>query len=138
MADSTTPDTDSISNKWPEETIEIPSNPEDDADAEKFDAAPPMEMLTPVDGAKVDPRALKGSFFFMDVFPSMRSDARDRPSALGWFSALAYDPEYTGKETPSQTIERYKKTPPYIETQVYSEQNTATMADIRGTHATIG
>jgi hypothetical protein len=141
MADNTAPDTDSIGNNWPEESIEIPSNPADDSDAEKFGAAPQMQMLTPIDNrvkVKADPRTLPGSFFFMDVFPSKRADARGQPSALGPFNALAYDPDYTGKETPAQITERYKRAPPYIETLTDTEQSTSTMADIRGTRGTIG
>lgn len=107
MADNTTPNTNSIGNNWPEESIEIPSNPEDDSDAEKFGAAPQMQMLTPVgDGVKVkaDPRTLPGSFFFMDVFP-----ARE-PTQEG--SLLLWDHSTPSPTTPTIQAKRHRPRSP--------------------------
>lgn len=124
---------------WPDDSFEIPSNPEGDDVTKGFGAPPSMDMLTPIaGGTKVDPRTLKGSFFFMDVYPSKRSDAKGLPSALGSFNALAYDPLWTGREKPEELVERYQKNPPYIETLTDSEQSTGNMADIRGARGTIG
>jgi hypothetical protein len=141
MTDTTLADAPSIDESWPNDPFEIPSKPEADDRTEGFGAAPPMDLLTPTPsagGTKVDPRTLKGAFFFMDVYPSKRSDAKGQPSATGSFNALAYDPLFTGNEKPDELIARYKVNPPYIETLTDSEQNTGNMADIRGARGTIG
>ena len=127
-------DTGSTDESFPD----IPSNPEPDNAPEGFGIAPSMQMLTPIaGGTKVDPRTLKGAFFFMDVFPFKRSDAKGQPSSMGSFNAIAYDPLFTGKETTAQIEARYKDNPPYIETLTDPDQNDGNMADIKGTRATI-
>ncbi len=90
MTDITLPDAPEIDESWPNDPIEIPGR---DDEAEGFGAVRPMTFLTPIAGGKqVDPRTLKGSFFFMDVEQKKRPGAKGDPYALGSFNALAYDP----------------------------------------------